>query len=866
MISSGRDVCGSAHKSTVAVASYRLIFCLLLAASLTRITSAFDLQSQPKRVFFCSFESEAGPYSDLDDPLRLLKSGGVGRVQFYTQFLEPAHFPNTDHERDMQGGRSCAQAPLTTAGVMAAGVGLQIPMGKKPAELPVVSEDTARYAFDWRELQRGRIREQRLLPGALLRFERASVWEIYKWRVAFLGVLISAETMLIVLLLIQRRKRIEAESSLRSSGERYRSLVESSHDWVWEVNADGTYTYVGPQCRDLLGYEPSELIGKQPFDLMPPEEAQRVRLAFGDIVARRAPFRALINTSFHKDGRLIVLETSGVPIFDGKSGFRGYRGMDRDITKRKPWEDALRQQAAFDEVMTRTLNRFVVCASSEVDDAVMTALGTVAEFIGADHAFVVRFAADLTGWTATHEWCGGGVSPRKQELQKMPMGTLPWNEQRLLSGQVVRINAPDDYPSDAVEERRFVKTEGHLSALIMPVRTEDGVWNCVELHCHSRPVTWSEDDVSRLRMVTDLVATALHRKETLEVLRKSEEKFSRAFDASPVAMTLHSLTTGRFIEANRAYEENTGFRPDEVIGRTPEELGISFSSGTAAAVHQFLTNPECLRKLETQYRNKAGDLRSCLLSRELVEFGGEPCNLLVLEDITERKLTEQRLHELGARLLMVQEEERRRIARELHDDFSQRLALLAIDLEQLAQRTPAAAHEWSARLDMLWSQTQELTADLHRLSYQLHPSKLEDLGLVEAVRSYCHGLFRQAGLKVNFSHSDVPRMLPNDVSLCVYRVVQEALHNVVKHSGVNSAAVQLSGGTGEVRLLVSDAGKGFALESVSEREGLGLVSIQERVRHVRGELCIDARPSGGTRIAVRIPVPSRQVQRYAATG
>jgi len=810
MIASGCSVCRDAHKSMRPVACCRLILYLLVAASVTRAASTFDLQPQPKRALVLySLENEVGLGSDFHDLLRLKRKSGGG---------------------------------LT---------------GKKPAEVPVPSEDTALSAFDRRQLQRWHIREQRLPLGSVALFKPASAWEMYKWRFVLLGVLIAGETMLIAFLLIQRRKRMEAESSLHGSEERYRSLVESSHDWVWEVDAEGTYTYAGPQCRELLGYEPNDLIGKQPFDLMPAEEAERVRLAFGEIAARRAPIRALVNANRHKDGRLVVLETNGVPILDGASRLRGYRGMDRDITERKRSQDALQQQAAFDELMTGILNGFVICSPSEVDDAVVTALRRVAEFIGVDHAFVVRFAADLTSWTATHEWCGRGVNPQKQQLQKMPMGTLPRNEQRLLGGQIVRINAPDDYPPDAVEARRVMNAEGHLSALTIPVRTEDGVWECISLHCHSRPVTWSDDDVSRLRMVGEAVATALQRKETLEVLRKSEQKFSKAFDASPVAMTILSLTTGRYIEANRAYEENMGFRADEVIGRTPEELGIPFSFGSPATIQQVLTNPKSLRNLETQYRNKAGDPRTGLLSTELIEFGGEPCNLLVLEDITERKSTEQRLHELGARLLMVQEEERRRIARELHDDFSQRLALLAIDLEQLAQRAPPAAHEWSARLDMLWSQTQELTADLHRLSYQLHPSKLDDLGLVEAVRSYCHGLARQAGLKVKFSDADVPRLLPNDISLCIYRVIQEALRNVVKHSGVNAAVVQLSGGAGEVRLVVSDSGKGFAMESVSEREGLGLVSIQERVRHVGGELSIDACASGGTRIAVRIPVLSR---------
>ncbi|GAG01199.1 unnamed protein product, partial [marine sediment metagenome] len=129
---------------------------------------------------------------------------------------------------------------------------------------------------------------------------------------------------------LTERKR--AEEALRQSEDRFRSLVESTSDWIWEVDENGVYTYVSPRVRDILGYEPEEVIGKTPFDLMPPEEAARVGDAFGELAASREPLVALENTNLHKDGHLVVLETSGVPVFDADGTFRGYRGVDRDIT------------------------------------------------------------------------------------------------------------------------------------------------------------------------------------------------------------------------------------------------------------------------------------------------------------------------------------------------------------------------------------------------------------------------------------------------------------------------------------------------------------------------------------------------------
>jgi PAS domain S-box-containing protein len=138
-------------------------------------------------------------------------------------------------------------------------------------------------------------------------------------------------------------ERRQAEKALRDSEQRFRNLIESTSDWIWEVNTDGIYTYVSPKVKDLLGYEPEELIGKTPFDLMPPDEAKRTSEEFRAIVESKKPFERLENTNLHKDGRLVVIETNGVPFFDTDGQFCGYRGIDRDITNRKQVEEELKK-------------------------------------------------------------------------------------------------------------------------------------------------------------------------------------------------------------------------------------------------------------------------------------------------------------------------------------------------------------------------------------------------------------------------------------------------------------------------------------------------------------------------------------------
>jgi PAS domain S-box-containing protein len=139
-------------------------------------------------------------------------------------------------------------------------------------------------------------------------------------------------------------ERKQAEEALRESEGRFRALIESISDWIWEIDANAVYTYVSPKIKELLGYEPEEIIGKRPFDLMTLEDVKRVAAEFGAIAEAQKLFDGLENESLHKDGQILVIETSGVPIFDANGNFRGYRGIDRDITERKRSETELKEK------------------------------------------------------------------------------------------------------------------------------------------------------------------------------------------------------------------------------------------------------------------------------------------------------------------------------------------------------------------------------------------------------------------------------------------------------------------------------------------------------------------------------------------
>jgi signal transduction histidine kinase len=225
-----------------------------------------------------------------------------------------------------------------------------------------------------------------------------------------------------------------------------------------------------------------------------------------------------------------------------------------------------------------------------------------------------------------------------------------------------------------------------------------------------------------------------------------------------------------------------------------------------------------------------------------------------VEDITERKRAEEATHELSGKLINAQEEERARVAKELHDDLSQNLALLAVELEMFSQRLPENRAEINARLLDLFEQVKGLSGDVHRLSHGLHPAKLERLGLSAAIGGFCREVELGGVVEVQFSAVDIPRVLPRELALCLYRVAQEALQNVIKHSGASSATVQLKKAGNEIQMTIGDDGKGFDCAIEPGPESLGMVGMRERVRLVNGEIEWDSTPGKGTTVSVRAPL------------
>ena len=216
--------------------------------------------------------------------------------------------------------------------------------------------------------------------------------------------------------------------------------------------------------------------------------------------------------------------------------------------------------------------------------------------------------------------------------------------------------------------------------------------------------------------------------------------------------------------------------------------------------------------------------------------------------------SEKELRKLAVLLIAAQEEERRRLARELHDDTSQTLAALALELASLQRKASGSAEGVQSGLQRVESSVHGLAEGIHDMSRLLHPSILDDLGLQAAIRAECERVSDREGIPIVFEAIDVPEEVPHDCSLTFYRITQEALHNIAKHSGTAHAQVLLQGEDDHLTLEIEDAGKGFDPEEAKANSGLGLISMSERVRLLGGVLKVDSKPGRGARIRVEAPI------------
>jgi len=609
-----------------------------------------------------------------------------------------------------------------------------------------------------------------------------------------------------IVVFVYEWKRQRAADTLRESEERFRGLFENATLGIYRTTPEGHILAANPTLIRMLNYRDFESLATRNLEEGGFEPAYQ-RKVFCERMERESKVIGLESAWNKQDGSVMFVRESAQAIRGPDGKILYYDGIVEDITQRKREEEALREsEARFDQLAERSLTTMW-----EVDTEGL-------------FTFVSHVSEAVWGY-APHEVVGRlhfyDLHPEEgREFFKMALSA------------VIGQRAPFDN-------------------IVHPVKTKDGriVWGST----NGVPMLNSDGTLHGYRgSCTDIT----ERKQAEDALRVSEAKYRTVIEMTGTGFHILDLQ-GKVLDANEEYVRLSGHRAlSEILGRsviewTAEEAKKRNAKALAACVKEG-----SIRNFVTQYVDGEGRATFIEINATLEGEGQEKRVISLCRDITDRKRHEQAIRLLSRRLISAQEEERTRIARELHDDIIQRIALLAMELTNWSKQVPESAVDVLNRIDNAKKSLWEMSMDVQALSHRLYSSKLEILGLVSAASSFCMELSEKQDVQVEFFHANIPRDIPSSISLCLFRVLQQALQNAVKHSGSPIVKVELRGRPDEIQLTVSDSGIGFDPEEAINSNGIGLISMQERLELVNGQFTITSAPGEGTKIYASVPLGS----------
>jgi PAS domain S-box-containing protein len=613
----------------------------------------------------------------------------------------------------------------------------------------------------------------------------------------------------------RERERLVRKQAAMEARLRLAAIVESSDDAIIGKDMDGMITDWNKGAERLYGYSAGEVIGKPISLIVPPDRSSD----FADIMGtlrRGSSLKHYETVRQKKDGTRIEVSLTVSSIKDPEGQIVGVSVICHDISERKRQEFMLRESEQRLRVAAEVGRMYAWEWDPATDSVVRSA--ECASILGlSDNAGIAK---DYFSFIHPDDQAG------------------LWSHVNSLT--------PED-PVYRTQYRRFHPGGALLWLEESGCATFDG-------------------DGKMVRLV-GMTADITERKRAEGALKESEDRYRDLVEHSQDLMCTHDLN-GRLLSVNPAVARALGYEIGELLQMSiPDLLAPRDRPLFDAFVSQIRRDGVSAGSMRVITR--AGEERIWEYHNTLrTEDVPEPIVRGMARDVTDRKRAQEALHQrdmelaeaqrgVSRRLIEAQEQERTRIARELHDDFGQRLALLTIELELLQQNSSDLPAEVRSRMGELRKRTSEIATDIQSLSHELHSSRLEYVGIAAAMRGFCQEFGEQQKVEIDFRTHDLPSSLPPDISLCLFRVLQEALHNSAKHSGVRYFEVRLSGTSDEVHLTVSDSGAGFDREAAKEARGLGLISMEERLKLLNGTFSIESQHKRGTTIRAHVPLSAR---------
>jgi PAS domain S-box-containing protein len=523
--------------------------------------------------------------------------------------------------------------------------------------------------------------------------------------------------------------------------------------------------------------------------------------------------------------------------------------------RRKRAEQSLARQLRFETLISDISSEFINLPLSATELGIQKSLVKLRDFLGIDRISIFELTDKETHLRLRHSATVEGVVASRASMSRKD---FPWLFAHIGRTEPLVITGLDDLPIDAKGERELFRKMNPGMVVIFPLNVAQSLVGVLSFVVVRAVRSWPTDLRPQLKAASQVYANAFARELSQKALLESETRFRVMSDTAP-AFIWTSDQEGKLTYLNKRALSFTGAKTEEPNGDGwynyihPDDLQEALQAKERALQdHERFVREYRIRRFDDVYRWMF-DVGNPRLDVEgsFVGFIGSAV------DVTDQKLAREALEKVGGQLIAAQEKERSHIARELHDDICQRLAMLSLRIEKVTKAWSHGQVPVDDQLEQIWQQCSNLTGDVQALSHELHPSVLDNLGLVTAIKSFCREFSEQSGATVHFSHADIPDSLTREVSLSFFRVVQEALHNAAKYSGVKQFEVNLQGKFGGMELEIVDRGIGFDVENSENMEGLGLVSMRERILMLNGKISIESKPNAGTRIRAYVPLTTK---------
>ena len=501
--------------------------------------------------------------------------------------------------------------------------------------------------------------------------------------------------------------------------------------------------------------------------------------------------------------------------------------------------------------------RLAVSPLEQIDSAITEGLNRIVELVDSDR--ICWYEVEGNSGALHHKYTGcARQAPMSPKI--VPPGKMPTLAERLARHETVALERLQDLPHHGVEDKKFLQQLGVKSLLLIPSSYSPRRKGVLGVASYSKEVSWDDESISQLAIVANIVGAILERRDAQVARQESEERFLSLFAQAPIGIALETLE-GRFLEVNPAFCAMLGYSSEELLSSSCARLSHPDDEEREKVLFEELRQQvRPSYRIQKRFFRKDGSQMWGYVNVSLLvrNHGSPPLVIGMVSDITAQKTAEtslqqrdEELQRLAGHLIGAQEEERRRISRELHDDIGQRISLLACELDAHRRRTSTPRHERQADLfEKMRSELKAIASDIHELSHELHSSGLRCCQLRIALRDLCSKYANNHHLEIDLQTEGLDSDLSSDVALCLFRVVQEGLANVVKHGGTTKAVVKVTRDSEKVRLVVRDFGLGFDVSTQSG--GIGLVGMRERLRLCGGCLSVKSAPTQGTELTAEI--------------